>query len=70
MAEVDQVKKMIGRVIDKLGGIYILVNNAGVSLEIVSTVEQSLQKWDRMMSINERVNYLCCKESRKVDDSS
>ncbi|HUS04317.1 MAG TPA: SDR family NAD(P)-dependent oxidoreductase [Dehalococcoidia bacterium] len=65
VAEADQVKKMIGRVIDELGSIDILVNNAGVNLEIVPTVEQSLEKWDRMMSVNVRGTYLCCREAGK-----
>lgn len=63
VAEVDQVGKMVNRVINELGGIHILVNNAGVNLEIVPTVEQSLEKWDRTMSVNVRGIYLCCRQA-------
>ena len=56
----DQVQEMIDRVINELGGVHILVNNAGVNPEIVPTLEQSLEKWDRIISVNLRGTYLCC----------
>lgn len=65
VAEVDQVEMMVNRVISELGGIHILVNNAGVNLEVVPTVEQSVEKWDRTMSINLRGTYLCCRQAGK-----
>jgi len=61
VAEADQVDLMVDRIINELGGVHILVNNAGVNLEIVPTVEQSLDKWDRTMGINVRGTYLCCR---------
>ncbi|MBA7575751.1 3-oxoacyl-[acyl-carrier-protein] reductase FabG [subsurface metagenome] len=65
VSEADQVNEMVNRVIDQLGGIHILVNNAGVNLEITPTVEQSLQNWDRVMSVNVRGVYLCCQQVGK-----
>lgn len=65
VSEADQVEEMVNRVIDELGGIHILVNNAGVFLEVVPTVEQSLEKWDRTMSVNVRGTYLCCRQVGK-----
>ena len=65
VSEADQVEKMVKRVINELDGIHILVNNAGVYLEIAPTVEQSLEKWDRTMSVNIRGTYLCCRQVGK-----
>ncbi|MEA3253600.1 MAG: 3-oxoacyl-ACP reductase family protein [Chloroflexota bacterium] len=65
VADVEQVEKMVSRVIDELGGIHILVNNAGVNLEIAPTIEQSVEKWDRIMAINLRGTYLCSREAGK-----
>ncbi|MBN2186436.1 MAG: 3-oxoacyl-ACP reductase FabG [Dehalococcoidia bacterium] len=65
VAEVDQVEMMVNRVISELGGIHILVNNAGVNLEVVPTVEQSVEKWQKTMNINLRGTYLCCRQAGK-----
>jgi len=65
VAEVDQVEMMVNRVISELGGIHILVNNAGVNLEVVPTVEQSVEKWQKTMDINLRGTYLCCRQAGK-----
>jgi len=65
VSEADQVEEMVNRVIDELGGIHILVNNAGVFPEVVPTIEQSLEKWDRTMSVNVRGTYLCCRQVGK-----
>jgi len=66
VSEADQVDRMVNRVINELGGIHILVNNVGGSIEeLVPTVEQSLEKWDRTMSVNVRGTYLCCRQVGK-----
>ncbi len=61
VSDEEEVRDMISKVINELGGIHILVNNAGVNLEIEPVLEQSLDKFDRMMSINVRGTYLCSK---------
>jgi NAD(P)-dependent dehydrogenase (short-subunit alcohol dehydrogenase family) len=65
VAEADQVARMVDRVIAELGGVHILVNNAGVGAGVVPTVVQSLEKWDRVMNVNVRGTYLCCREAGK-----
>lgn len=65
VSDEGQVDRMVNKAIDEFDGIHILVNNAGVSLEIAPTVEQSLEKWDRMMSVNVRGVYLCCRQVGK-----
>jgi len=56
-----QVNSMVDRVVSKLGGVDVLVNNAGVSQPVQPLLEQSLSDWDHVVSINLRGTYLCCK---------
>jgi len=60
VAEEAQVQEMIRRCLDRFGRIDILVNNAG----IVSTgpvTELSVETWDRVMAVNLRGCFLCCR---------
>ncbi|SFF27890.1 NAD(P)-dependent dehydrogenase, short-chain alcohol dehydrogenase family [Phytobacter palmae] len=50
---------------DKCGGVDILINNAGKTLNKLVT-ETSTQEWDSIMAINARGYFLLCRESLKV----
>lgn len=66
VSEAEQVERMVNKVTNELGSIYILVNNVGGSIEeLVPTVEQPLEKWDRTISTNLRDTYLCSREVGK-----
>jgi NAD(P)-dependent dehydrogenase (short-subunit alcohol dehydrogenase family) len=65
VADEDQVNAMVDRVVSELGGLDILVNNAGISQPLVPLVEQDTADWDRVMSINLRGTYLCCKAAAR-----
>lgn len=65
VADEKQVNEMVDRVISELGGIDVLVNNAGVSQPIVPLVEQSTADWDRVIDINLRGTYLCSKAAAR-----
>jgi len=56
----SQVKSMVENVTHTYGRIDILVNNAGIydQGDIVNTDEE---KWDRIMNVNVRAAFLCCK---------
>ena len=65
VADEAQVNAMIDRVVHELGGLDVLVNNAGVSQPIVPTLEQDTADWDRVMATNLRSAYLCSKAAGK-----
>ncbi|MFC1901430.1 SDR family NAD(P)-dependent oxidoreductase [Chloroflexota bacterium] len=63
VAEAKDVDMMVDSVLSNLGGIHILVNNAGNAPESVPTIESSVANWDRVVGIHLRGTYLC---SRRV----
>lgn len=63
VTQADQVQSLINNVVRQMGGLHILVNNAGVpsnagSAPIVDTDEDL---WDKTMSVNIKGVYLLCK---------
>lgn len=50
---------------NQIGNIDILVNNAGISL-IKQINDTSAQEYDKIMSINARSYFLCCREAVKL----
>lgn len=56
----EEVRAMVRRAEDALGGIDILVNNAGVNSDFLLE-EMAVEEWDRIMAVNLRGTFLCCK---------
>jgi len=64
IADVTQskdVSKLMKTAIAEFGHIDILVNNAGVALIGVAVQDVSEDQWDRMMNVNAKGAWLCCK---------
>jgi len=61
VSEVEGVKKMVAKTLEKWGEIDILVNNAGV-VWAAPPEQMSLDKWDYVMNINARGTFICCQE--------
>ena len=60
VAREDQVRSMVGEVLETFGSIDILVNNAGV-LSQFPLEEMPVEEWDRVLSVNLRGTFLCCR---------
>jgi 3-oxoacyl-[acyl-carrier protein] reductase len=64
VADEKQVNTMVEKVIIELGGVHILVNNAGLSSG-GPVMEESLEDWDRMVAIVLRGTYLCSRRAAR-----
>lgn len=56
----EEVEELTQYVVEKLGVIDILVNNAAIS-RIIPFLDTSEKLWDRMMEVNLKGVFLCCK---------
>jgi len=57
----DEVDMMVTRTINELGGVHILVNNAGIIDQGVPTIESDISRWDEVFRVIVRGTYLCCR---------
>lgn len=61
----DDVKRMVARTQQDLGGVDLLVNNAGIEKQ-VPLVEMSLDDWNAVVQTNLTGAFLCLREAAKV----
>jgi len=58
----EEVKDLNQKIRSEFGRVDILINNAGITqLAYTPTEELPLKEWDRVMDINLRGTFLCCK---------
>jgi glucose 1-dehydrogenase len=57
----EDIVRMVGETIEELGGVDILINNAGIQIPGDSH-EVEVEAFDRVLSINLRGAYLCARE--------
>ncbi|MFQ5895380.1 MAG: SDR family NAD(P)-dependent oxidoreductase [Nitrospinota bacterium] len=57
----DQVRRMVGRVVERWGRVDILVNNSGVAGPTKSLEDVSAEEWDDTLAVNLRGAFFCCK---------
>ncbi|KAG1745711.1 hypothetical protein EDB19DRAFT_1632097 [Suillus lakei] len=55
-----QVKEMVDDAVKKLGGLDVMVANAGI-VTLASLVSSTVESWDHTLSVNARGPYLCYK---------
>ena len=58
----DDVVQMVGAAIDGLGGIDVLVNNAGIQISRPSN-ELSSEDFDKVLAVNLRGSFMCAREA-------
>lgn len=61
VSQPDQVTELAAAVRRELGGLSVLVNNAGVQVE-KSLLESTDDDWDTVIGVNCRGVFLCCRE--------
>lgn len=60
------VRNLVRKAVERFKKIDLLINNAGISqLKFEPTEEASTEEWDRVMGVNLRGTYLCCKHVGK-----
>jgi glucose 1-dehydrogenase len=62
VSDETEVERMVADAIDKLGGIDVLVNNAGIQISRPSE-ELSSRDFDRVLSVNLRGAFLCARQA-------
>lgn len=60
----DDVEALIGKTVDKFGGIDILINNVGMAI-VKDLMNTSPEDWQKQMDTNLTSAYLCCRAAGK-----
>jgi glucose 1-dehydrogenase len=62
VSQEDDVVQMVGEAIDGLGGVDVLVNNAGIQISR-PTEELSSEDFDKVLAVNLRGSFMCAREA-------
>lgn len=66
ISDEGEVKDMVEKVISEYKKVDILVNNAGISqLGYTATEDLPIEEWDKIIAVNLRGTFLCCKHVGK-----
>ncbi|MGH2715998.1 MAG: SDR family oxidoreductase [Thermoleophilaceae bacterium] len=64
VSEEEDVVRMVGETVDQLGGVDVLVNNAGIQISRPSD-ELSSKEFDTVIAVNLRGAFMCAREAIK-----
>ncbi|MEA5598678.1 glucose 1-dehydrogenase [Rivularia sp. UHCC 0363] len=65
ISQEEDVVNMFSKTVDSLGGIDILINNAGIHANGASSHEINISEFDRIIAVNLRGTYICSREAIK-----
>ncbi len=65
IGEESAVERMVAQAAEQLGGVDLLVNNAGIEKQ-VALLEMSLEDWNAVLRTNLTGSFLCLREAGKV----
>lgn len=65
MTKEDEVKALFQQIDEKVGKLHVAINNAGVVGNGERIDELSTEEWDRVMNINLKGVFFCCREEAK-----
>lgn len=66
VASEADVMKLFERVIAIHGRVHALINSAAILEQLHRTVDQTVADWDRVMAVNARGTFLCCREAGRA----
>jgi NAD(P)-dependent dehydrogenase (short-subunit alcohol dehydrogenase family) len=61
----DAITRMVNETVERLGGLQIAVNNAGVNRNSAAE-ETPINEWDEMFALNTRAVFQCCQAEARV----
>jgi len=65
VSDAEAVDSMVDKIINEMGGVHILVNNAGIPIHGELIENQTVENWDRVVGIILRGTYLCSRQVGK-----
>ena len=68
VAEESQVKKMMHKTVEHLGGLDVLIHCAGIGIQ-KDLLQTELSDWRRVIDVNLTGAFLCCREAARVMSS-
>ena len=64
----DDVQRAFGETVEALGGLDLLVNNAGLEAPY-ELVDMPLEEWQKVIDVNLTGAFLCCREAARLMES-